>query len=261
MWNTLLVEPILNLLMLFYEVLFSNLGLAILGLTVFIRLILFPLTLPSLRMSKKQAELKPKLDKLKNKFSDNKEKLAQEQMKLMREHGVNPALGCLPQIVQLIVLIALYQVFRQVLGENGQSVDLINRIVYWEFLKVPPTEGINTQFLLWDLAKAADSVSFPNVYYTLPVLAGLSQAGLFLFGKKLRGGAAEEEKKESVEGAEKDGQEEGADDIMQSMQSQMGFIFPLMTVFIGVRLQSGLVLYWVASVLLSLVQQVMVARK
>ncbi len=254
MWNTLLVEPILNLLMLFYEVLFSNLGLAILGLTMVIRLILFPLTLPSLRMSKKQAELKPALDKLKNKFSDNKEKLAQEQMKLMREHGVNPALGCLPQIVQLIVLIALYQVFRQVLAADGQAVAELNRMLYFDFLRIPAEASINTKFLYLDLTQ-------PDPFYVLPILAGLSQAGLFLFGNKLRGGAAEEEKKESSENAGKDGQKEGADDIMQSMQSQMGFIFPLMTVFIGLRLQSGLVLYWVASVLLSLVQQVIVNKR
>lgn len=253
MWNTLLVEPILNLLFLFYEVLFSNLGLAILGLTVVIRLVLFPLTLPSLRMSKEQAKLKPELDKLKEKYKDDKEKLAQAQMKLMREHGVNPALGCLPQIVQLIILIALYQVFRQVLAANGQSITALNQMLYFDFLKIPADGSINTHFLYLDLTQ-------PDPYYILPVLAGLSQAGLFLIGKKMRGNA-KDTKGGAEEPAKEDSQEGSADDIMQSMQSQMGFIFPLMTVFIGLRLQSGLVLYWVASVLLSLVQQVVVARK
>ena len=250
MWNTLLVEPILNLLMLFYEVLFSNLGLAILGLTVVIRLVLFPLTLPSLRMTQKQAEIKPELDKLKEKYKDNKEKLAQAQMKLMRENGVNPALGCLPQIVQLVVLIALYQVFRQVLAANGQAVSALNQMLYFDFLKIPVEGSINTSFLYLDLTQ-------PDPYYVLPILAGLSQAGLFLVGKKMRGGGKEAS---GAEDKESDSQKDGADDIMQSMQSQMGFIFPLMTVFIGLRLQSGLVLYWVASVALSLVQQVVVSR-
>ncbi len=245
MWNTILVEPILNLLMLFYKVLFSNLGLAILGLTVFIRLMLFPLTLPALRMSKKQKELKPELDKLKKRFRDNKDKLAQKQLELMREHGVNPALGCLPQIVQIVVLIALYQVFRQALQANGQGISALNSMLYFDFLKIPVGGSINVEFLYLDLTQ-------PDPYYVLPILAGLTQAALALVGRRLQGQDSSDEKQEKESVEEDTG---GMESMMQDMQWQMGLIFPLMTVFIGVRLQSGLVLYWVASVLLSLVQQ------
>ncbi|MEA2020208.1 MAG: YidC/Oxa1 family membrane protein insertase [Patescibacteria group bacterium] len=239
--------------MLFYKVLFSNLGLAILGLTGFIRLLLFPLTLPALRMSQKQKDLKPELDKLKSRFGDDKDKLARKQLELMQEHGVNPALGCLPQIVQIIVLIALYQVFRQVLQVDEQGISALNNMLYFDFLEIPASGSINVDFLHLDLTQ-------PDPYYILPILAGLAQAGLFFIGRRLQRGQSFSAE-ESDEGGAKKKEEGGMESMMQDMQSQMGLIFPLMTVFIGVRLQSGLVLYWVASVLLSLVQQWWVLSK
>ena len=249
MWTTLLVQPILNLLMLFYWALFSNLGLAILGLTVFIRFLLFPLTLPALKMAEKQRKLQPELDRLKKKYKDDKERLAREQMALMSKHGVNPALGCLPQIVQLVILIALYQVFIKVLSANGPSLEVLNQLLYFDFLKFPLGTQIGTRFLYLDLGR-------PDPYYILPILAGAAQWLTVRMGRRqIRDQAASDKpKKEDLE--KKD---EG--DIMENMQSQMGVIFPLMTVFVGVRLQSGLVLYWLASTVLSLVQQKWVASK
>jgi len=237
MWTTLFVQPILNLLMLFYWVLFSNLGLAILGLTVFIRVLLFPLTLPALKMAGKQRELKPELDRLKAAHKGDKERLAKEQMALLSKHGVNPASGCLPQIVQLVIMIALYQVFIKVLSANGQSLDVLNQLLYVDFLKIAPEALIKTQFLYLDLTS-------PDPYYILPILAGVAQWFVIRMGRP----------QESLE-------EKSKDDTMGSVQSQMGILFPLMTVFVGVRLQSGLVLYWLVSTLLSLVQQKWVAER
>jgi len=96
MWNTIFVQPFLNLLLAFYKVFFSNLGLAILGVTVLIRLLLFPLTLPMLKMARKQRMIQPELDKLKEKYGEDKEKLAKEQMRLLRENGINPAWAAFP---------------------------------------------------------------------------------------------------------------------------------------------------------------------
>lgn len=242
MWNILLLQPILNLLFLFYRLLFSNLGLAILGLTLFIRLASLPLTFPALEMAKKQRELKPELDRLKEKYKDDKERLAREQMNLMGEHGLNPALGCLPQIIQLVILVALYQVFIKVLAANGQSTETLNQLLYSGFLKIPAGSSIKTRFLYLDLAQ-------PDPYYILPVLAGVLQWGVMQVGRGLQG-----DSKETIKG-------KSNDDIMGSMQSQMGMLFPLMTVFVGLRLQSGLVLYWFVSMLFSLFQQWWFAKR
>ncbi|MFW6143803.1 MAG: YidC/Oxa1 family membrane protein insertase [Patescibacteria group bacterium] len=239
MWNTIFVQPILNLLVAFYHLLFSNFGLAIIGMTLFVRLLLFPLSLPALRMSKRQQDLKPELDKLREKYKDDKEKLAQAQMEFMRKHNLNPALGCLPQIIQFVFLIALYQVFRRFLSDGGFAIQELNNLLYFDFLRFPSTAQINTRFLYLDLTK-------PDPYYILPIVSGVLQYGLMKFMRPSK---------------KKDVAEESDNDIMSGMQGQMAFLFPLMTVFIGFKLQSGLVVYWLMGIVVSMLQQLWVSRQ
>ena len=144
-----LIAPINNLLIFLYGISGQNLGLAIIFLTLIVRGVLVPITIPSLRSAKKLQELKPHLDKLKQKHKD-KQKLQLATLELYKQHGINPAAGCLPQIAQLLVLIALYQVFINFINGgqyNGQS--------------------LNLNFLWLDLGKA-------DPYYILPVLMGAS---------------------------------------------------------------------------------------
>lgn len=241
-WQLFLYHPLLNLLLFFYQVLFQNLGLAIIGLTVILRSALIPLTLPSLRAAKKQQALAPHLSKLKEKYKDNKEKMAKAQMDLYREHGLNPAAGCLPQILQLVILIALYQAFIQILNSNGQAIADLNNVLYFDFLKVDPSVSLNIVFGPWDLSK-------PDPFYILPILAG---AGQFLLSKMMQ---------PAVKGAKAEAKKtpEKSDDLMYNMQNQMLYLMPLMTIFIGWRLPSGLVLYWLATTVFSVVQQYFVS--
>jgi YidC/Oxa1 family membrane protein insertase len=94
MWNTILVNPILNLLVALYRGV-GNLGIAIIIFTIISKLAMVPLTIPSLKMAKKQRDIQPELDKLKKKFSYDKKKLAEEQMLLFKKHGINPGAGSL----------------------------------------------------------------------------------------------------------------------------------------------------------------------
>src|SRR3989344_3268254 len=107
LWNTLLFHPLINALIGFYK-LTGNLGWSIVFLTISLRLLMTPLILPSLKISKKMAELSPELSKLKETFKNDKQGLVSAQAELYKKHGANPASGCLPQIVQLLVLIALF---------------------------------------------------------------------------------------------------------------------------------------------------------
>ncbi len=242
MWQQFLYHPILNLLVFFYQILFQNLGLAILAMTVVLRSALIPLTLPTLKAAKKQKDLAPELKKLQEKYKGNKEKLAKAQMELYRRHGINPAAGCLPQILQLIILIALYQAFIQVLSNDGQAVLKLNEILYFDFLKLDPARTINTSFGPWNLSK-------PDQFFVLPILAGVCQ---FLLSKTMRPAVAKASK-EAKKTHDK------SDDLMYTMQEQMLYMMPLMTVFIGWRLPAGLVLYWLATTVFSLVQQYFIA--
>ncbi|MBI3385252.1 membrane protein insertase YidC [Candidatus Gottesmanbacteria bacterium] len=233
LWNTLLYNPLLQTLLFLYHLLFNNFGLAVLALTVLIRAILVPITIPALKSAKKMADLKPHLDALKEKHGNDKQRLQAEQLRLYREHGVNPAAGCLPYLLQFLVLIALYQVF----------------IFFIQHGKVDSTI-VNMKFLWWDLAK-------PDKTYILPIVAGLTQLVLSLMmmpeNKKLE--VRNEKLERKLETTNNQPPTPKKEDMQESMQKQMLFFMPAMTVFIGISLPSGLALYWVATTVFSLVQQ------
>jgi len=224
-----LVNPITQLLIFLYSLTGNNLGFAIILLTLIIRAVLVPVTIPSLKSAKKLQELKPHLDRLKEKHKD-KQKLQLAQLELYKQHGINPASGCLPQIAQLLVLIALYQVFI-------------------EFINAPGLNGraLNLNFFWLNLGK-------PDPYYILPALAGLSQ---LVFSLMMTSGLeshvkAPKDKKEKQK-------EENSMEMAQSMSQQMLLIMPVMTVLISLKFPSGLALYWVITTVFSLVQQYLVS--
>ena len=128
--NLILLRPILNILLVLTNVMFSNFGLGIIALTVLIRGLMMPLTLWQLKGGKKQSEamasMKPKLDQLKKKYAKNPQKLNQEMMKLYKEAGITP-LGCLSSpmllstIIQFPIYIALYRAIIQGLAATPQD--------------------------------------------------------------------------------------------------------------------------------------------
>ena len=110
LFNTLFFTPLLTALVFLYHLLGNSFGLAIIALTVGLKLLLVPLTISSIKSQKKMMDLQPKLSELKKKHADKAE-LQKAQLELYKSHGVNPGAGCLPQILQIVILIALYQVF------------------------------------------------------------------------------------------------------------------------------------------------------
>lgn len=240
-WNSILYIPILNLLVFFYHYLGNNMGVAIIMLTIFIKVLLFPLTKPSIEAARKQKELKPEIDKLKKKYKD-KSVFAQKQMELYKEHGANPMAGCLPQIAQFAVIIALYRVFINILKEGTQIIDF-NKDLYFNFLHFTQTEILNTHFLYWNLA-------IPDKTWVLPILAAGSQ---FFMSKYMM--SSNKTVEETVKNTP-----DKSDDVMYNMQQQMAYIMPIMTLAIGFKLPSGLLLYWLISTVLSIVQYKMLNR-
>lgn len=222
---TYLTNFIYQCLLFFYNLFGGNLGLSIVALTIAIKVILIPLVVPTIKSAKKMQDLKPELDRLKQKHTD-KVQLQQAQLDLYKQNGVNPAAGCLPQIVQVIILIALYQVFIK-------------------FLQQPNINGsaVNFSFLYFNLTK-------PDPYYILPILAGFSQ---FIFSLMMTSGLESHVQNPKVKDEKK--KEEDSLEMAQSMQTQMVYMMPLMTVLISLKFQSGLILYWVVSTLFSIIQQ------
>lgn len=247
--EAIFIQPLLNALLVFYHLLFNDLGLAVISLTIFIRLILVPLTTPSLQVMQKMRDLAPELAKIKEKHKNDKTRQMQAQADFYKSRGINPAAGCLPQIIQLVILIALFQVFIRVLSSNGGITEKVNSLAY------PPlqVEGtVNTKFLYLDLSKP-DTFKLPDIPFPIPGPFLLASALVQLLSSKMIAPAIVKQKKEALKTKGE------LDDVMASTQQQMVYLFPLITIFIGFNFASGLVLYWFIFSLFQVIQQYFVS--
>ncbi|OGY16831.1 MAG: hypothetical protein A2785_03635 [Candidatus Chisholmbacteria bacterium RIFCSPHIGHO2_01_FULL_49_18] len=229
-FNTLLYQPILKVLVYLTHLLGGSFGLAIIALTLLIRLVLIPLTLPAMKSAQKMKELKPRLDELKKKHAKDKRQLQIEQLNLYKEQGINPAAGCLPTIVQFAILIAMYRVFIDFI-QNGNGESLM----------------ANMQFFWLDLSK-------PDRLHILPILAGATQ---LILSQMLMTAKEHHEAKELTKEAQKKEKTKGEDtqEMAETLQQQMLYVMPVMTGLIAWNLPSGLAVYWVVTTIFSLVQQ------
>ena len=234
-YYTLIYDPIFNILVWLYNVIPGNdIGIAIIILTLIIKLLLYPLTQKSLQSQKALQDIQPKIKALQDKHKGNKEVVAQELMKLYKEEKVSPFSSCLPLLVQFPFLIAVYQVFRH--GLNSEGFDHL-----YSFVANPGT--IDTISL--------GIINLAEVSLVLAVLAGLAQ---FWQTKMMT-----RNKPALVNGKEIEGSKD--EKMMAGMNKQMLYFMPLITVVIGASLPAGLTLYWFMSTLLMGIQQVIIFKK
>lgn len=249
-WNQFFVWPIVNMLLVFYKIFEAlhvpgPLGFAVIALTISIRLLLSPLMRAQLRSAKKMQNLKPHLDALSAKHKDDKTKLQAAQMDLYKQHGVNPAAGCLPLLVQFPVLIALYNVFYQVLqnGDLAKLITDINQIVYLPMLKLSSLDltffGINLG------VKPSQWQTHGWWLLAIPVITG----GLQWYQTKLMTPA---QKPMPPADPPAGG---GKEDTAAEMQKQMALMMPIMFGFFAYQFPLGLALYWNIFGIMGMVQQ------
>jgi YidC/Oxa1 family membrane protein insertase len=235
MFDEILIQPLANGLIVCYRLLGHNLGLAIIGFSLVLRFILNPLTKPYMESMKKMKELAPQLEKLKKKHGNDRVKLAQAQSELYKQRGVNPGSGCLPYLLQIVVLIAFFNVFTRTLSSGGDITQKFNQLLY-EPLKFKQDQTINTKFLYMDVAK-------PDVFdiglpFPIPGPVIFLAAFVQLLSSKMMAPVISEEKKKAKTTKNE------TDDIQVAMQQSMTYTFPLLTLFFGLKFPSGLALYW-----------------
>lgn len=259
LWNQLLVWPIVNLLLVFYkgfEALHvpGPLGFAVIGLTIAIRLLLYPLMNVQMKSAKKMANLKPHLDAINEKHKGDKQKLQAAQMELYKEHGVNPAAGCLPLLLQFPVLIALYNVFYQVLGNGDlqKVISELNTIVYHPALKLT---GLDFTFFGINLgAKPSQWQAQGWWLLTIPLITGLLQ----WWQTKLMMNPSSKQIQTTSDRDVKDKKPET--DTAAEMQKQMAIISPVMFGYFAFQFPVGLALYWNVFGLFGIIQQLKVNK-
>ncbi len=224
----ILVAPLLNLLIWFYHYI-PDIGVVIILLTLLIRLLLAPSFHKSLKNQKALNDLQPKLNELRERHKDNKEAQAKAMMELYSEHKISPFSSCLPLLIQLPLLIALYQVFTKAL--NGQLTEL--------YSFVPRPEFVNPHFLgLIDLSQKS-SASIAGIM--LAIIAGAAQ----FWQSKLT-----MPKTSSSD-----------DPTARMMQMQTTYILPGISIFFALSLPAGLPLYWIVTTLFAVGQQYWIMRK
>lgn len=196
---------------------------------------------------KKMKELAPQLEKLKKKHKGDKLKLSQAQAEFYRQKGINPGAGCIPYLIQILILIAFFNVFTRTLSPNGDMTVRFNELLY-QPLKFSQEEKINTKFLYLDIARP-DVFRLTGVPFSLPgpllILAALVQ---FLSAKATA-------PQSSIEKSVAKKTSGSVDDMQVAMQKSMTFTFPFLTLVFGMRFPSGLALYWFLFSLWQLLQQ------
>lgn len=229
-FNELLYRPLFNLLVFLYNVIpGSDIGLAIVAVTAVIKIVFWPMTAKAVKSQKALQEIQPKIKALQEKYKDNKEEQAKQLMLFYKANKVNPFSGCLPLLVQLPILIALYQVFLK-------GFDPGNLAVLYSFISHPGAiDPVSLGF--------AD-LSAPS--RVLAVLAGVSQ---FWQAKMIL-------PKSKLPGAPKT-----SDEFMtQAFSKQAVYLFPVLTVVISWKLPAGLALYWLVTTLFTVLQQYAIMR-
>lgn len=248
LFNSILVKPILNVLLLIYHGLLIlhipyPLGFSIIGLTIVIRLILYPLTSSYLKTSAKMQKIAPHLSRLKEKHKSDAKRLQSETMKLYKEHGVNPAAGCLPSLVQLPIIWGLYAVLQKVVALGPQqTVAYINGFSYFNFLRI--SRSWDQNFFGVALGKhPSEILSVAPLVVLVPFLTGFFQ---FIQSKMMF------LPQEQIDIKKK---EEKKEDFASSFQSQSMYIFPVMIGFFSYSFPIGLSLYWNTFTIFAILQQ------
>jgi YidC/Oxa1 family membrane protein insertase len=220
LFNTILKQPLFNVLIGLYEAIpFHDLGVAIIILTLLIRLLLYPLAAKALHSQRTLQSLQPEINKLREKHKGDSAEMNKAIMELYKEKEINPFSSCLPTLVQLPFLFALYLVF--IAGLNMQHIDLL-------YSFVPKPHSINPNFLgLIDLSRR-------DTTFVLPVLAAALQffQARMLLPKQV-----------------------DAKDPSQALGRQLTYFMPVITFVFALSLPAALPLYWVTTTVFSIFQQ------
>ena len=232
-FNTILYQPLFNVLILFYEYLpGKDFGVAIIALTFLVKILLYPLGFKATILQKSLNELQPKIKEIQEKYKGNRQKQAMETIALYRAENVNPFTGFFVSLIQIPILIALFWV-----SWGGFSPEKLANL--YNFV---PNPGLINPFFLGVL-----NLSQPSGF--LAILAGISQ---FLQTKMITPKIAKDSAgKPRLK----------TPDFSQMMQKQMLYLFPIFTIFILLKLPSAVGLYWLATSVFSIVQQYFILKK
>jgi YidC/Oxa1 family membrane protein insertase len=233
-WTTLFYQPIYNaLIFTINNITFGDVGFAIIIITIFVKLILAPLTAKSIRSQILMKRMEPELKQLKKDFP-NKEEQAKKTFELYKKYGTNPFSGCLVVLLQLPIIFALYFVFYKGLSLEGGPL--------YAFIQNPSL--VNVQFL--------GLIDLHGKSIVLALLAGISQF--------VQGYLSQPMKTKVVTEVEKE-EKSFQDELSSSMQMNIKYILPVFITFIAYKISAAVALYWITSNMFTIAQEWYIRRK
>lgn len=231
MFQTLIIIPLSNALIFLTNTFFGNIGLAVIALTLIVKFVLYPFSLSTIKSQAALKKIQPLIDDIKKKYTDKNEQ-AVKTMELYKEHKANPLTGCLPLIIQLPIVIGLYQVFLR--GDAS-----FNPEIMYSFVHLPET--ISHMFLGVDL-------SVKSALFAL--FAGIAQYVQLYYSPI-------QNKKGEIKEKSIDPQAL----MMENMQKNLRYILPVMIMVFMFFTPAAIALYLIVSSLFTLVQEIVIARK
>ena len=242
MWDTFIVTPLTNVLLWIYQTVGGNFGLAIIIFTILIRLLTHPLMASQIKSSQGMQAMQKskKWQDIQKKYKDDKEKLAQEQMALYKELGINPFGSCLPTLIQLPIIFGLYQSIMRALAASPVQLLTLTRTMYSMF-DISEVLPLNSQFLWMNLAQP-ERLYLSFLPVGIPLLAIVVAITSFFQQKLITPSAATP------------GDQAG------NMSKMMGIYMPLLMGYFAMTFASGLAIYFIAGNLVGIAQYAMLGK-
>ncbi len=243
MWEQLIIQPMTNLLLFIYDLLGHGphtFGLAIILFTIVVRLITWPLNASQVKGAQAMQELQndKEWQEIQKKYAKDKEKIAQEQMRIYKERGINPFASCLPTLVQFPIIIGLYQSIIRALSAMPLDMLKLARTVY-PFQNVEGIIPLNSKFLWMNLG-SPESVQFLG--YAIPTLAVVVALTTYVQSKLTMPTST------------------NPNDQSAQMSSMMSIYMPLMLGWFALNFASGIAIYFITSNLLGIIQYAATGR-
>lgn len=233
LYHAVIFDPLYNILIGFFTVFpWADAGIAVIFLTILVRLILFPLSRKAVLTQVRMQEIGPDLKKINDQYKNDNEAKARKTLELYKEKGVNPFSGVFVLIIQLPIIWALYQIF---LHAGFPNVDAS---ILYSFVHVP--QKISTVFLGMDLTQKS-------------VILALLAAVTTYFQIKLA--------TSKVPAATPGSANSFGEDLTRSMQTQMKYFFPVLVFFISYKISGVIALYWFTSNLFTIAQEIVVRKR
>ncbi|MDD2922233.1 MAG: YidC/Oxa1 family membrane protein insertase [Anaerolineales bacterium] len=243
MWDTIIINPMTNVLLWIYDALGHGphmFGLAIILLTILIRVITWPLNAAQVKGAQAMQELQndKEWQDIQKKYAKDKEKLAQEQMRVYKEKGINPFASCLPTLIQFPVIIGLYQSVTRALSATPFDMLKLARTMY-SFQNAQNIIPLNSKFLWMDLGRPE---SIQVLGFALPTLAIIVALTTYIQSKLTMPTTS------------------NPNDQSAQMSGMMSIYMPLLLGWFALNFASGIAVYFITSNLLGIVQYAATGR-